>query len=88
MTDTAVVPAVAPLSVPVPMPLPQRGGIDSLYYNGRPMMTRLHSRDIPFVDEEAKRLGIGRAHFIRWATLQVAMQLHLRRTGKHRETVL
>jgi hypothetical protein len=74
--------------IPEPIALPAREGVDSLVYNGRPILTRLNSRDIPFLDEECALLGVTRAHFIRWCALHACIELRRKRTGMTREVTL
>ncbi len=70
------------LTLPMPMKMPQRRGVESLFLNGRPIAVRLHESDLDLLHQEARHIGLNRGELIRWLCVYGAAMLHLRRTGE------
>jgi hypothetical protein len=73
------------LSIPVPMILSHRSGVESLSANGRAIAIRYCTHDLELMAAEAEALGISRGSFIRWVSVYAAQALHLERTGNKKE---
>ncbi len=78
------------ITIPAPFPLGQRHGVDSLTHHTNAVIRslRLMRADLALLDKEAAQLGVSRSHFMRWCALQVAAELHKRRTGIKPEITL
>ena len=75
------------ITIPVPIELPMRRGVESLSHSGRPIAVRMNERDLDILHEEARALGVNRGAFIRWVAVYAAAALRLQRTGETIEVV-
>lgn len=75
------------VTIPRPMKLQRRSGIESTNAFGKCYQLRLHNMDAALLNEEAKALGITRSELMRWLAVFGAAALHKQRTGKDIDVV-
>jgi hypothetical protein len=70
------------VTIPRPVPLGRKKGVQSLNVSGVPVCVRFNESDLPLLTDMAVACGLQRGAFIRWCALYVAQELHRQQTGE------
>lgn len=70
------------LTIPQPIPMPHRRGVQGFEHCGKITSFRMTVDDFILLEEEAAHYGISVSALIRWITLHAVQQMHKQRTGE------